>query len=129
MSSLQRVSFFDAEAQSLQEVIEEFGEQFRYAPYRTMQVNFPTGPDPTRPSHDFDAVFERNPKNLMLGLEEVRVSTRHLCLTTLVCYAPHVRQGDRITHKLTNEMFEVTDVKPDGMSGVEISLVQLGRQS
>src|SRR4051794_29305345 len=120
-------SFFDAEAMSLRDIIEEYGESFTFMPFRTMQVNFPTGPDATRPTYDFKAVFERDAKNISVGMEEVKVSTRHLCVTALVCDLPTIRQGDRLRHKLTGELFEVTDPRPDGLSGIEIRMVQLGR--
>jgi hypothetical protein len=128
MSSSSTGSWFDAEKQSLAEIIEEFGEPFTLTPYRTAQVNFPTSPDPARTAFDFSAVFERDAKNVSLGMEEVSISTRHLCLTALVCDVPYVKQGDRILHKLTGEVFEVTDPRPDGISGIEMRMVQLGRQ-
>lgn len=127
MSSLSTGSWFDAEAMSLQESINEFGECFVIQPFRTMQVNFPTSADPTRKQRSFSAVFERDAKNMSVGMQEVTVSTRHLCVTALVCDIPDVRQGDRLTHLLTGEMFELTDVRPDGLSGVELRMVQLGR--
>jgi hypothetical protein len=135
MSSLPTGSWFDAEAQSLRDNITEYGELFTHAPYRTMQVNFPTSPDTTRQPLRFWAVFERDAKDMSLGMQEVRVSTRHLCLTALVCDAPDVRQGDRVTHvpgarwgdMTPGELFELTDVRPDGLSGVEMRMTQLGR--
>lgn len=127
MSSLSTGSWFDAEAQSLQDIIDEYGECFTSQPFRVMQVNFPTGPDPTRKPRTFKAVFERDAKNIALGMENVTVSTRHLCVTALVCDVPDARQGDRLTHMLTGELFELTDVRPDGLSGVEMRMVQLGR--
>ena len=136
MSSSQTGSWFDAEAESLRNIILEYGEKFTLAPFRVMQVNFPTGPDTTRAGYDFWAVYERDAKNIPLGLEEVTVSTRHLCVTALVCDVPNVRQGDRLTHvpgarrgdMTPGEVFEITDVRPDGLSGVEMRMVQLGRQ-
>jgi hypothetical protein len=62
-----------------------------------MQVNFPTALTRRAPVH-FWAVFERDAKDVSLGMEEVRVSTRHLCVTALVCDVPNARQGDRLTH-------------------------------
>jgi hypothetical protein len=128
MSSSSTGSWFDAEAVSLSESIDEFGESFTLAPFTAMRVNFPTSPDPSRSGVSFQGVFERDAKDVTLGLEEVHVSTRRLCITALVCHVPDVRQGDRITHTVTGELFEVTDVRPDGLSGVAIRLVQLGRQ-
>lgn len=127
MSSSSTGSWFDAEAQSLADNIQEFGEQFTLQPYRVMKVNFPSGPDPTRKAYSFWAVFERDAKEMSLGMQEVTVSTRHLCVTALVCDVPDIRQSDRLTHLLTGELFELTDVKPDGLSGVEMRMVQLGR--
>lgn len=127
MSSSSTGSWFDAEAQSLRDNIDEFGEKFTLLPFRTMQVNFPTSSDPTRRSYEFWAVFERDAKDVSLGMEEVRVSTRHLCVTAMVCDVPDLRQGDRLLHDLTGELFEITDPRPDGLSGITIRMVQLGR--
>lgn len=134
MSFLQTGSWFDDEATSLRHQIEEFGEWFQLQPYRAMQVNFPTSPDSTREAVTFQGVFERDAKDVSLGLEEVRVSTRHLCVTALICDVPNVRQNDRLVHfpqglqGPPGEMFEVIDPRPDGMSGIELKLTQLGRQ-
>lgn len=127
MSSSSTGSWFDAEALSLSEIIEEFGEAFTCFPFTVKRINFPTTPDPTRPTIDFMAVFDREAKDVSLGLQEVNVSTRHLCVTALVCDVPNIAQGDRLQHKLTGELFEITDARPDGLSGIELRLVQLGR--
>lgn len=121
-------SWFDDEAVSAQGCIEEFGEWFTLYPHRVMQVNFPAGPDPTRQVFQFRGVFEREAKNLAVGLQEVTISTRHLCLTALACDLRDARQGDRLTHHLTGEVFEIIDHRPDGLSCVELRLTQLGRQ-
>lgn len=136
MSSSSTGSWFDAEAQSTRELILEFGEKFTLTPFRAMKVNFPTGPDPTRTGYDFWAVFERDAKDISLGMEAVRVSTRHLCVTALVCDVPNLRQSDRLTHIpgarwgdcTPGDLFEITDIRPDGLSGVEMRLTHLGRQ-
>lgn len=120
-------SWFDSEAMSLVDIIDEFGEWFTLQPFRAARVNFAPSPDPTRRSYDFRAVFERDAKTVPLGLEETGVSTRHLCVTALICEIPEAHQGDRIVHRVTSETFEITDVRPDGLSGVEIVLTQLGR--
>lgn len=135
MSSLSTGSWFDAEAQGFLDILTEFGELFTRTPYRIMQVNFPTGPDATRNTIQFWGVFDREAKDVNVGMEDVRVSTRHLCVTTLVCNIPDARQGDRLTHipgarwgdMTPGETFELTDVRPDGLSGVEMRMVQLGR--
>lgn len=135
MSSSSTGSWFDAEAQSLRDNIDEFGEALDLQPYRVMQVNFPSSPDPTRKPYGFWAVFERDAKDVSLGMGEVMVSTRHLCITALVSDVPNARQGDRITlipnarrgDMTPGEVFELTDVRPDGLSGVEMRMVQLGR--
>lgn len=128
MSSSSTGSWFDAEAESLRAQIEEFGEEFNCFPHTTQRINFPTVPDPSRPSYSFEGIFERDAKNVALGLGEVNVSTRHLCVTALVCDVEGIAQGDRLQHKDTGELFEVTDVRPDGLSGVELRMTQLGRQ-
>lgn len=135
MSSSSTVSWFDDEAQTLRNTIDEFGERFALTPYRVMQVNFSASPDPARRSCDFWAVYERDAKDVAVGMEEVRISTRHLCVTAMVCDVPNIRQGDRLTHfprarfgdMTPGEVFEVTDARPDGLSGIEIRMVQLGR--
>lgn len=128
MSSSSTGNWFDAEAQSLRELIEEYGEEFDCFPHTTQRINFPTVPDPSRPSYSFYGVYERDAKNVALGLGEVTVSTRHLCVTALTCDVPGIAQGDRLQHKDTGELFEVTDPRPDGLSGIELRMVQLGRQ-
>lgn len=128
-------SWFDAEAQSLRDIISEYGELFALAPYRVMQVNFPTGPDTTRAGYNFWGVYDRDAKDVSLDMSGLKISTRHLCVTALVCDAPNARQGDRLTHipgaragdMTPGEVFELTDVRPDGLSGVEMRMVQLGR--
>jgi hypothetical protein len=120
-------SWFDEEAISTQGIVEEFGEKFTLQPYKTGGVNFPRVPDPTRSGYDFLAVFELTPKDLSLGMGEVKVSTRSPCLTALICDVPGIRQGDRVVRQLNGETFEVTEPKPDGLSGIEIHVVQLGR--
>lgn len=135
MSSSPTGSWFDAEAQSLLDSITEFGELFTLAPFRPMKVNFPTGPDPTRTGYEFWGVYDRQAKDVALDLSGMKISTRNLCVTTLACSAPHSQQGDRITHipgarwgdMTPGEVFELTDVRPDGLSGVELRMVQLGR--
>lgn len=127
MSSSSTGSWFDDEAVSLRGSIEEFGEAFTCFPHTTQRINFPTVPDPSRPAYDFEGVFERDAKDVTLGLGEVNVSTRHLCVTALVCDVPGIAQGDRLQHHDTGEMFEITDTRPDGLSGIELRMVQLGR--
>ena len=127
MSSSPQGSWFDDEAQATAGIIEEFGEWFDYTPYRVARVNFPAGIDQTRTAYSFTGVFERDAKNVSLGLEEVNISTRQLCVTAMVCDVPGIAQGDRITYRLTGELFEITDVRPDGLSGVGLRLTQLGR--
>lgn len=127
MSSLSTASWFDDEARSTQGIVEEFGEMFTLQPFRSGGANFPKVPDTTRVGYDFMAAYEQTPKELSLGMQEVKVSTRSPCLTALICDAPGIRQGDRLLRHLNGELFEVTDPKPDGLSGIEIHVVQLGR--
>lgn len=127
MSSWSAVSFFDDEAESTRGIIEEHGEKFTLQPYKSGGVNFPRVIDLSRQGYDFMAVFEQTPREVSLGMEEVKVSTRSPCLTALVCDVPGLVQGDRVLRALNGELFEVTDVKPDGLSGVEIHVVHLGR--
>jgi hypothetical protein len=127
MSLLPTVSWFDEEAQATQGIVEEFGEEFTLQPYKSGGANFPRVVDLSRKGYDFQAVFERTPKEVGLGMEEVNVSTSSPCLTALICDVPGIQQGDRVLRKLNGELFEITDVKPDGLSGVEMPVVQLGR--
>lgn len=127
MSSSSTGSWFGAEAGSLREIIEEFGEEFICYPHTVQRINFPTVPDPSRPAYEFRGVYERDAKDVTLGLGEAVVSTRHLCVTALACDTSGIAQGDRLQHKDTGELFELTDVRPDGLSGVELRMVQLGR--
>ena len=127
MSWLPTVSWFDDEAIATQGIVEEYGERFTLQPFKSGGVNFPRVIDLSRSGYDFLAAFELAPKDVSLGLEETKVSTRSPCLTALICDVPGIQQGDRLVRKLNGELFEITDIKPDGLSGVEIHVVQLGR--
>lgn len=123
-------SWFEDEAESLRSIIHEYGEAFTLTPYAVAQVNFTPTRDLSRPVCEFDAIFDRQAKDVNLGLGEVRVSTRDPCITAMACDIPYeTEQGDRLTHKLTGEEFEITDSRPDGLSGVEFRVVQVGRAS
>ena len=129
MSLLSQGNWFDADAGNLRNQINEFGEWFTHTPY-SAKPNFPSEPDPTRAGATLQMVYERDAKRLMLGMEEAGVSTRSPEVTAMVCdFLSPVRQKDRFTHCLTGEVFEVTDPKPDGLAGITICMVQLGRRT
>lgn len=135
MSSSPTGNWFEAEAQCLRDNLTEYGEFFSRDPYTVQKVNFPAAPDRTRKQATFWGIYDRDAKEVAIGMQEVRVSTRHLCVTALVCDIPDARQGDRLTHypganwgdMSPGELFEITDVRPDGLSGVELRMTQLGR--
>ncbi len=122
------VSWFNDESKSLRNIIDEWGEEFLLTPFRIAKVNFPSGPDATRRPVRFMGAFDRQGKNIGLGMEEVHVASRDPCVTALKCDIPYaVQQADRLTHIDTGEVFEVSEPVPDGMSGIELRLVQIGR--
>ncbi|WP_163886344.1 hypothetical protein, partial [Providencia stuartii] len=84
-------------------IIEEHGEKFTLQPYKSGGVNFPRVIDLSRQGYDFMAVFEQTPREVSLGMEEVKVSTRSPCLTALVCDVPGLVQGDRVLRALNGE--------------------------
>ncbi len=127
MSLLSPGSWFDAEAQSLRDSIDEFGEWFTLVPC-CQEPNMPSTPDPSRRSVDFRAVFEREGKMVKIGGEEVDVSSRDPVITLLRCDVPYeIRRADRLKHRITGELFEITNPLKDGLSGIKLDVVQLGR--
>lgn len=122
-------SWFQAEADSLDGIIEEFGEPFVYLGFNRSKPNFPPTRDETRPPKAFCAVFERDAKDVSLGLAETRLSTRMLRVTARAADLPGLMQGDHLIHVSTGQTFEINDHRPDGLSAVELRLTQLGRQA
>ena len=127
MSLLSPGSWFDAEAQSLRDSVDEYGEPFTLMPYR-QEPNMPSVPDSSRQCVDFRAVFEREGKMVKIGGEEVDVSSRDPIITLMRCDVPYeIRRADRLAHRGTGELFEITDPLKDGLSGIKLCVVQLGR--
>jgi hypothetical protein len=121
-------SWFDDDAQNVRNQIDEFGESVVLTPMTT-RPNHPSSPDPARELVTFFAVFEREGKKIKLGSEVIAVSSRDPRLMALVCDIPYTpKRGDRISHCLTGEVFEITDAVPDGLAAINIDVVQLGRR-
>lgn len=127
-SSLPGRSWFEDEAQSTANQIAEFGEDFEVQPH-TQRPNMPSCPDLTRPTTRWlRAVFEREGRNVKAGEDGLPISSRDPIITYLRCDLPYeVRRSDRLVHRITGEVFEVTNPVKDGLSGVRLEVVQLGR--
>lgn len=117
------------EAIAHDELQSEFGTQWVHIPMER-RPNFSPRPDPTRTQYVLRAVFCWEAKNVRLGMEETGVSSRDPVLYIDICDLQYsVRLADQFRQCGTNRLFEVTDNQKDGMSGVKLSLVQVGRST
>lgn len=112
-----------------------FGEPVIVTPTRSRGINFPSIPEPEK-SVTVTAVFTRRPENA-LGGSRVHggqsitplVSTSKPVFQFGYNTLPYpIRQHYRIELLRTGELFEVTDVKGDGIARITVDVVQLGRQ-
>lgn len=122
-------TWFEDEQQVLFNALDEFGEEFVLVGYQPPKPNFTsTGPDPERPATRIRAVFEREADTVKLGSESAPISSRDPRLTVALSEMPYEIAGhDRLTHVATGEVFEITDTRKDGLSGMCLEVVQIGR--
>jgi hypothetical protein len=116
---------------------ESFGEVVKVIPAEASKPNFPTIPDPSR-AVTVTAVFTRQAKTVIMGDNHGRtrggVSVSPLVSTSEPVFSfgygvlPFpILQGYQI-ERCNGELFEVTDVKPDGVARIVCPVNQLGRE-
>jgi hypothetical protein len=118
---------------------DSMGELVTLTPAVAPAVNFPSVADPSK-AVTVTAVFTSEAKTVLMGDNVGRMGSGH-SLSPLVSTSDPVftfgygvlpfpiRQSYRIKRECNGETFEVTDVKPDGVSRIVVKVVQLGRQS
>jgi hypothetical protein len=113
------------------------GELVTVTPADVQKVNFPSVPDSSR-SVTVVAVFTSKAKTILMGSEgklgghsvSPLVETSEPIFTFGYGVVPFpLRQSYRITRLCSGETFEVTNVKPDGVSRICVHVVQLGMQT
>ena len=113
------------------------GELVTVTPTTVERANYPSVPLPSR-SVQVTAVFTSRAKTVIMGNEgrfsghslSPLVTTSEPVFSFGYGVVPFpIRQSYRIERLCSGETFEVTDVKPDGVSRIVVKVVQLGRQS
>ena len=119
---------------------EAMGEAVLVTPATVPAVNFPSTPDPSK-AVTVTAVFTSKAETLVMGegkqigghsvspLVSTSKPVFQFSYAVLHGLPFMLRQSHRITRVCSGETFEVTDIKPDGVSRIIVNVVQLGRQS
>jgi len=108
-------------------------------PATVPKVNFPSVEDPSK-AITVTAVFTSKAETIVMGegrsgghsvspLISTSKPVFQFSYAVLHGMPFRLQQSYRITRLCSGERFEVTDIKPDGVSRVTVSVVQLGRQS
>ncbi|MHC2521678.1 hypothetical protein [Bradyrhizobium diazoefficiens] len=117
---------------------ESMGELVEVTPYVGTPVpNFPAVPDPTKAVRA-TAVFTNKARSVIMGENSGRIASGHSISPIVSTSEPvfsfgygvlpfPLRQGYRITRLCNQALYEVKDVQPDGVSRIEVKVVQLGR--
>jgi hypothetical protein len=117
-------------------VDDTMGELVLVTPATVSKANFPSVADPSR-SVTVVAAFMQKSKTTIMGPEgkigghavSPLVETSEPVFSFGYNILPWpIQQSYRITRLCSGETFEVTNVKPDGVARVVVSVVQLGRQ-
>jgi hypothetical protein len=121
-------------------ISDTMGETVTVFPY-TAKPNFPSMPDPSLLPFSITAVFthkavmafskkgEPASGNREFDLAPL-ISTRKPCFSVKACELPFpLRQHYRIERCWNKAVWEITDIKSDGISRIECDVVQLGRAS
>jgi hypothetical protein len=111
------------------------GELVTVTPADAPKVNFPSVADPSK-AVTVTAVFTSKSKLIAMGEGKIGghsvsplVETSEPIFTFGYGVLPFpLRQAYRITRLCSGETFEITNVKPDGVSRYVVNVVQLGRQ-
>jgi hypothetical protein len=115
------------------------GELVTVTPAVVHTPNFPSVTDVSK-AVTVVAVFTSKAKTVVMGEQSGKLSTGHSISPLISTSEPifsfgygvlpfTIRQSYRIKRECNGETFEVTDVKPDGVSRIVCKVVQLGRQS
>lgn len=107
------------------EIDQRFGERLRIVPAHTVPNQSPT----YYPAEAIEilGVFRWPTKDVNLRMEEMKVVSRDPTATFSRTNLPWaIKRGDQITRCCDGSMFEVTAVRPDGVSRIECDLLQLG---
>lgn len=116
---------------------ESMGELVQVTPYvGTPRPNFPAVPDPAR-AVTVTAVFTNKARSIIMGENNGRIASGHSVSPIVSTSEPifsfgygvlsfPLMQGYRIMRLCNRALFEITDVKPDGVSRIEVKVVRLG---
>lgn len=127
MNLFSQPTFDEAEATAHIGLQAEYGSLWTHMPM-VRKPNASPRPDPNKPPYDLSAVFSWEARDIKLGMEDAGVSSRDPKLTVHVgALRFPVLAGDQFQQKSTGLFFEVTNPQKDGLSGIEIDIVQLGR--
>jgi hypothetical protein len=116
---------------------DRMGEMVTVTPDNVQVVNFPSVADPSK-AVTVTAVFTSKAKTILMGSEgklgghsvSPLIETSEPIFTFGYSVLPFpLRQSYRITRLCSGETFEVTNMKPDGVSRIVVNVVQLGMQS
>lgn len=121
-----------------QAIDETQGECVTVTPATVPKPNFPSVADPSK-AITVTAVFTSKSKTVIIGEGKMGgnsvsplISTREpvfeFSYDVLQMMPWPLRQSYRITRLCSGETFEITDIKPDGVSRTCVHVVQLGRQ-
>ena len=115
------------------------GEYVTVTPY-SAKPNFPSASDTTLPAFDIVMVFRNRASVAFDSKGSKRSSNKHdIELAQMIrtsvptfsvktCELPFpLRQHYRIQRCATGDLYEITDLKADGVSRIECDVVQLGR--
>lgn len=112
------------------------GELVTVTPVSSSKPNFPAMPDPSR-AVTATAVFTNRAKDVIMGDNAGRMSSGHSISPIVSTSEPvfsfaygtlplALTQGCRITRLCNGEVYEVKDVKPDGVARIVVPVSQLG---
>jgi hypothetical protein len=113
------------------------GELVTITPARPQAVNFPSVADPSK-AVTVTAVFKNKAKTVIMGSEgkmgghslSPLVETSEPVFEFGYGVLPYpLQQSYRITRLCNGALYEVTNIKPDGVSRICVNVVQLGRPS
>jgi hypothetical protein len=121
---------------------ETMGELVTIIPFILPKVNFPAVPDRLNPARTVTAVFKNKAKTVIMG-NEGKIGGGHAISPLVETSEPifefsydvlrslpyAINQGYRIERCCDGAVYEVTNIKPDGVSRVCVTVVQLGRPS
>lgn len=116
---------------------ESMGELVEVTPHNgTPAPNFPAMPDPSR-AVTVTAVFTNKAKSVIMGENNGRIASGHSISPIVSTSEPifsfgygvlpfPLMQGYRIMRLCNRALYEVRDAKPDGVSRIEVNVLQLG---